>query len=100
MRARTFEKISFGDDDFALARRMIGQRWWHERGFTRTGRGLDDDVSGARQRIDGLGYGQARADSGEIKHLLGGSKTFDWTVEILALPGFLIVFQFAHHAAG
>gem|GEM_PF-5092063 len=71
---------------------MIGQRRWHERGFTRTGRGLDDDVSGFRQRIDGLGYGQSRADASEIKHLLGGSKTLDGAVEILALPGFLIVF--------
>ena len=89
-----------GDDDLSAPCRMIGQRRWHERGFTRTGWGLNDDVSGFRQRIDGLGYGQSRADASEIKHLVGGSKTLDGTVEILALPGFLIVFQLAHHAAG
>ena len=81
-----------GDDDLAAPCRMIGQRRWHERGLTRAGRGLNNNVSGARQRIDGLGYGQSRADASEIKHLVGGSKTLDGAVEILALPGLLVIF--------
>ena len=79
---------------------MIGQRRWHERGFTRAGWCLNDDVSGVGKRIDGLGYGQPRANAGEIEHLLRGPKTFHGAVQFLALPRFLIAVQRAHHAAG